>query len=79
MARAVVEFLVEPFREADPGPHVLAARAAARAMGFEVHDGPFGSSFSVVAGGAGAALGAVIDAALGQGATRVSLQVTVEP
>lgn len=78
MARAIVEFLVEPFREADPGPHVLAARAAARALGAEVVDGPFGSSFSVEPAAAGASLAAVVDAAVAHGATRVSLHVAVE-
>ena len=72
----LVEFTVEPFTEGSPGPHVLAAIAAARASGGEPTMGPFATSVEVVSAEAGALARAVVDAALEAGATRVS--VTVE-
>lgn len=74
-SRLTVEFTVEPFRDAAPGPHVLAAVDAARSRGLDVEMGPFAT---VVEGEAPAVLDAVralLDAALSHGATRVSLQV----
>jgi uncharacterized protein YqgV (UPF0045/DUF77 family) len=71
-----VEFTVEPFVDGEPGPHVLAAVEAARAHGFDVDFGPFGSG---VTGDAVAILDAVDDivrASVSAGATRVSVQVT---
>jgi uncharacterized protein YqgV (UPF0045/DUF77 family) len=70
-----VEFTVEPFVEGAPGPHVHAAVAAAEAAGLPVEFGPFGT---VVSGDDDTVLGAVdaiVRAAIGAGATRVSLQV----
>jgi uncharacterized protein YqgV (UPF0045/DUF77 family) len=74
----VVEFTVEPFTEGNPGPHVQAAVGAAEASGLSVEFGPFGT---VVRGDDGAVLDAldpIIRAAIGAGATRVSLQVSAE-
>jgi uncharacterized protein YqgV (UPF0045/DUF77 family) len=74
----VVEFTVEPFTEGNPGPHVQAAVDAARSRGLPVEFGPFGTA---VRGDEGAVLDAVdpiIRAAIGAGATRVSLQVSTE-
>jgi uncharacterized protein YqgV (UPF0045/DUF77 family) len=71
-----VEFTVEPFVEGEPGAHVLAAVAAAREHGLDVDFGPFGSS---VTGDDGTILDAVdhvVRAAMGAGASRVSVQVT---
>ena len=71
-----IEFTVEPFKDGEPGPHVQAAVEAARAAGLAVDFGPFGSS---VEGGDDqvlAAADAVTRAAIGAGATRVSMQVT---
>ncbi|MGH9214604.1 MAG: thiamine-binding protein [Acidimicrobiales bacterium] len=70
-----VEFTVEPFVEAAPGPHVRAAVTAAEAAGLLVEFGPFGTA---VTGDDDAVLDAVdtiVRAALGAGATRVSLQL----
>ena len=70
-----IEFMVEPFRDAAPGPHVEAALEAARANGLELQLGPFATTVvgeaSVVLDG----LKPIIEAALQAGATRVSLQV----
>ena len=74
----VVEFTVEPFTEGNPGPHVQAAVGAAEARGLSVEFGPFGTA---VRGEESAVLDAVdpiVRAAIGAGATRVSLQVTSE-
>ena len=70
-----VEFTVEPFVEGEPGPHVRAAVEAAERSGLAVDVGPFGTG---VTGDDDAVLDvvdAVVRAAVGAGATRVSLQV----
>jgi uncharacterized protein YqgV (UPF0045/DUF77 family) len=71
-----IEFTVEPFQDGTPGPHVHAAVEAARGAGLAVDFGPFGSS---VEGGDDrvlAAADAVVRAAIGAGATRVSMQIS---
>jgi uncharacterized protein YqgV (UPF0045/DUF77 family) len=75
MSRVRVEFMVEPFAEGSPGPHVLAAIDAARTAGHEPEIGPFGTSVEVDAAAAGPLLDGVIAAALAAGASRVSIQV----
>ncbi|HET8619530.1 MAG TPA: thiamine-binding protein [Acidimicrobiales bacterium] len=70
-----VEFTVEPFVEGEPGPHVRAAVEAAERSGLAVDVGPFGT---LVTGDDEAVLAVVDDvvrAAMGAGASRVSLQV----
>jgi uncharacterized protein YqgV (UPF0045/DUF77 family) len=71
-----IEFTVEPFHDGAPGPHVQAAVGAARAAGLAVDFGPFGSSVEGDDEQVLAAVDAVTRAALGAGATRVSMQVT---
>lgn len=69
------EFLVEPFSEGRPGPHVKAAVEAVEQAGLTVDVGPFGNTS---AGDATTVLGAVaaaLAAALDHGATRVSLSI----
>jgi uncharacterized protein YqgV (UPF0045/DUF77 family) len=70
-----VEFMIEPFRDAAPGPHVEAALEAARANGLVLQLGPFATTVvgeaSVVLDG----LKPLIEAAIQAGATRVSLEV----
>lgn len=70
------EFTVEPFREGAPGPHVQATLDAARNAGLEPDFGPFGTTVrgddEVVLD----ALDAIVRAAMGYGATRVSVQLT---
>jgi uncharacterized protein YqgV (UPF0045/DUF77 family) len=75
MASVRVEFLVEPFAEGRPGPHVRAAIDAVRAQGLEPEVGPFGTSVVTGADGVGALVGEVVAAALAQGASRVAVQV----
>jgi uncharacterized protein YqgV (UPF0045/DUF77 family) len=70
-----VEFTVEPFVPGAPGPHVQAAVAAAEGVGLDVEVGPFGTA---VAGDDAAvlrAVDAIVRAAVGAGASRVSLQL----
>jgi uncharacterized protein YqgV (UPF0045/DUF77 family) len=69
------EFTIEPFVEGAPGPHVSAAVAAAQAAGLEVEFGPFGTSVSGPDDAVLTALDSVLRAAVGAGATRVSLQL----
>ena len=71
-----IEFTVEPFTDGDPGPHVRAAVAAARTFGVDVDFGPFGSSVQGDDEEVLAAADAVNRAAIGAGASRVSIQVT---
>jgi uncharacterized protein YqgV (UPF0045/DUF77 family) len=75
MASVRIEFLVEPFEEGAPGPHVRAAIDAASAGGADPEVGPFGTSVEADAGDAGALVGAIVQAALAKGATRVGIQV----
>ena len=71
-----VEFTVEPFVEGSPGPHVDAALAAARGYGLEVDFGPFGSTIEGDDATVLAAIDAIVRAAVGAGATRVSVQAS---
>jgi uncharacterized protein YqgV (UPF0045/DUF77 family) len=70
-----LEFLIEPFVEGHPGPHVRAAVEAAEAAGATVEFGPFGSTCRADATSIPALVAAVTAAALAHGATHVSLQV----
>lgn len=69
------EFLVEPFSEGRPGPHVKAAVEAVEKSGLSVDVGPFGNFTTGDASKVLAALAAALSAALDHGATRVSLSV----
>ncbi|MDQ1520881.1 MAG: hypothetical protein QOI55_1954 [Actinomycetota bacterium] len=71
-----VEFTVEPFVEGEPGPHVIAAVEAARAHGLEVDFGPFGSSVTGEDAAVLDAVDAVARAAIGAGASRLSMQLS---
>lgn len=73
----VAEFTIEPFVEGDPGPHVKAAIAVAEAAGLDVEVGPFGTAVEGETITVLDAVDAVVRAAVANGATRVSLQLTV--
>ena len=75
MPKVRIEFLIEPFEEGTPGPHVVAAIDEARAFGVQPEIGPFGTVAQVDATSAGAFLQRVVDAALARDATRVAIQV----
>ena len=69
------EFLVEPFEEGRPGPHVVAAVEAVRALGFEPVIGPFGTTIEGDSAKVVEAVKKLLDAATEAGASRVSIQV----
>ena len=73
-----VEFTVEPFVEGSPGAHVTAAIDAVRAAGLEPDVGPFGTAATGPPDAVADAVRALLTAALGRGATRISVQVEVE-
>jgi len=74
-ARLRAEFTIEPFQIGDRGEHGKAALSALERRGLTYDDGPFGTviegSDTAVVG----AVGAVVEAAMSAGATRVSIQV----
>jgi len=70
-----LEFMVEPFVEGRPGPHVTAAVDAARAAGGEVEFGPFGSTCRADSASMPDILAAIARAAFANGATHVSMHV----
>jgi uncharacterized protein YqgV (UPF0045/DUF77 family) len=76
MSGCRAEFLVEPFEEGAPGPHVRAALDAVSALGLTPEFGPFGTTVVGERSQVIAALQAMLEAALTNGATRVSLQFT---
>lgn len=73
-----VEFTVEPFTDGTPGRHVDAAQAAVRDAGVELEVGPFGSAFTCPTEQAGPIIDRLTVAAVAAGATRISVQVTVD-
>ena len=75
MARARLEFTVEPFVDGQPGPHVRAAIAAAETVGLAVEMGPFGSVAEGEEGDIVDAVGRLLSAGLANGATRITFEV----
>lgn len=73
-----LEFTIEPFVEGQPGPHVQAAVAAAEAVGVAVEFGPFGSVCRGPAATMPDVVAAIVAAAFGNGATHVSLNVSLD-
>ena len=71
----LLEFTIEPFVDGHPGRHVTEAIVAASALAVDVEVGPFGTSCRAPLAVAGDVARAVVDAALANGATHVSLHV----
>lgn len=69
------EFMIEPFEEGAPGPHVLDAIEAVRVRGLEAEMGPFGTTVKGDSATVISALQAMLETAYREGATRVSLQI----
>ena len=69
------EFMVEPFVEGSLGPPVAAAVDAVTDHGFEPSIDAFGTTIQGDAGRVVAALADMLHAAMGAGATRVTVQV----
>ena len=76
---ATAEFTIEPFVDGAPGPHVRPAIAVAEEAGLDVEIGPFGTSVTGETSVVVSTVDALLRAAIDHGATRVSLQVTVDP
>ena len=70
------EFTVEPFVEGSPGPHVQAAIQIAEEAGLKVEIGPFGNSITGDSNVILSLISSMLSAAVDNGATRISLQVT---
>jgi len=70
-----VEFTIEPFVEAVPGPHVIAAVKAVEEYGLSVDFGPFGTSFAVPEDQVPEVVAALLRAAYANGATYVSVDI----
>lgn len=75
MSTGRIEILVEPFKEGDPGPHVLAVLKVLDDDRFEVEMGPF----STIAEGSldelRAVVGQIHDAGFGAGATSIQTRL----
>ncbi len=69
------EFTIEPFVDGDPGPHVQEAIEAIEATGLTVEVGPFGTAITGDQAAVLPAIEAMLQAAVNNGATRVSLQL----
>lgn len=76
MTRCTVEFVIEPFNDGDPGPHVRAGIDAIEAKGLSVSMGPFGSSVEGDIGDVASAIDAMVQAAINDGADRVLVEIT---
>ena len=72
------EFIIEPFEEGSPGPHVLAAIDAVRALGFEPEIGPFGTSIQGDSAAVINALQEMLETARRSGVTRISLHLDMD-
>ncbi len=75
MAGYRAEFMVEPFVEGSLGPAVVAAVDAVAESGFEPLVDAFGTTFEGEEDRVVAALAEMLHAAMGAGATRVTVQV----
>jgi predicted transcriptional regulator YheO len=73
------EFLVAPFVEGEPGPHVIAAVAAFDGRGLDVDLGPFASSVTGDLDSMADAIAEMVRAAMTQGATSIQLRVASTP
>jgi uncharacterized protein YqgV (UPF0045/DUF77 family) len=71
-----LEFLVEPFKEGQPGNHVTAALEAVDAAGLEVDMGAFATSTSGEVALVARAVHDLILAAMSEGASRLQIQVS---
>ena len=75
MGEYMAEFFIEPFTEGSPGPPVRAGIEAVHSLGMAPDVGAFGTTVVGDAPAIARAVSALVTAALGAGATRVSFQV----
>ncbi|MFV1971364.1 MAG: thiamine-binding protein [Acidimicrobiia bacterium] len=78
MSECTVEFVIEPFTEGSPGRHVLSGIEAMEARGLRVSMGPFGSFVSGTVDEVSGAIGAMVAAAVEDGARRVLVEVVID-
>jgi len=76
MTRCTVEFVIEPFIDGDPGPHVRSGIDAIEAAGLSVTMGPFGSSVEGDLDSVAPAIDAMVRAAIRDGADRVLVEIS---
>ncbi len=74
--RCRLEFLVEPFSEGNPGPHVLEPLERMRSLGIEVNQGPFGNTVEGGRPTITTAILTILEGALERGASRVLINLT---
>ncbi|MGI9606766.1 MAG: helix-turn-helix domain-containing protein [Acidimicrobiales bacterium] len=74
----VVEFLVEPFTEGEPGKHVHAAIDAFEREGIDVEFGAFSSIASGAPDAISRAVASMISSAMAAGATAIRLNVATD-
>lgn len=74
-----IEFLVEPFVEGTPGPHVDAAVAAFANASIDVDMGPFSTSANAPIEDVANAVAEMIRSSMRQGATSIRIQVGAAP
>lgn len=78
MSCCTVDFVIEPFNENAPGPHVVSGIKAMEVSGLEVSMGPFGSAVSGTVDEVSGAISAMVIAATNDGASRVLVEVVIE-
>jgi uncharacterized protein YqgV (UPF0045/DUF77 family) len=73
-----VSFTIEPFNEDNPGQHVMSGVRAMESSGLTVSMGPFGSTVSGTVHEVSPAIGAMVTAAVQDGANRVLVEVVID-
>ena len=77
-ASCSAEFTIEPFTDGSPGPHVAAALEAIAAHGLSHEMGPFATRITGDPAAVTAAMQAAVAAALGAGASRISVTFSAQ-
>ncbi|VAW08324.1 hypothetical protein MNBD_ACTINO01-446 [hydrothermal vent metagenome] len=78
MTTCTVDFVIEPFVEGAPGPHVVAGIAAMEERGLDVMMGPFGSTVTGTVETVSDAIKAMVGAAVKDGARRVLVEMVID-
>jgi uncharacterized protein YqgV (UPF0045/DUF77 family) len=78
VSKCTVDFVIEPFKEDAPGPHVMSGIKAIEASGLNVSMGPFGSTVAGTIDEISGAIGAMVTAAAHDGANRVLVEVVID-
>jgi uncharacterized protein YqgV (UPF0045/DUF77 family) len=78
VSNCTVSFTIEPFNEDNPGQHVMSGIRAMESSGLTVSMGPFGSTVSGAVHDVSPAIGAMVTAAVDDGASRVLVEVVID-